>query len=163
MRSLLSIPERPHAAALGRLATASLLVALAVSTADASIIAPPTAPADIERILAHLKPGAGDLDVTPCGAQSAAAPATQHSHPSSEGDGFQLLLTRTLSHPDGNMGASPSSSTGGSPTAPAALASEAASLAHDPLSGRLAAEPSAFLPDPPLEGALRPPQTLTDV
>jgi hypothetical protein len=129
------------------------------SAAQASIIlAPNSESADIERILADLEQDEQDATLNSSGAGSASSHTKSERQSPSDSENDPVLLARNLSRSDGNMGSSSSSSAGGASSVPAALPGAAVSLTRDSLSSRLATEASAFLPDPPLEGSLRPPQ-----
>jgi hypothetical protein len=136
-----------------------VLVACSLSAAQASIISAPSSdPADIERILADLEQDEQDATIKSGGASSASSHSKPQDQSPSDSENDPVLLARTLSRSDGNMGSSSTSSAGGASSAPAALPGAAVSLTCDSLTSRLAAEASAFLPDPPLDGTLRPPQ-----
>jgi hypothetical protein len=150
---------RPFSALRWRLVAATGLMVAFSSAAQASIIlAPNPELADIERILADLERSEQDATINSSGASSASSHSKPQGQSPSQSENDPMLLVRNLSRSDGNMGSSSSSTTGGASVAPAALPGAAVSLARGPLTSRLATEAAAFLPDPPLEGSLRPPQ-----
>jgi hypothetical protein len=145
--------ERPYSILPWRLfAAAGLLVAFSFSPAAASIIvAVESDLVDIDRVLA-------ESESTANASGSASSPLDSQKPLPIDDDDDSLEFARNLSHSSGNM-AAPSSSSGGQATgAPTALSGAAFALAPDALHCRLAAEAPDFLPDPPVEWSLRPPQ-----